>query len=60
MCGGWLILSPVAGALLAAMIYESDWRRPRKTDGGGWVNLGFFAGLAFMFVYLITFCGPPK
>jgi hypothetical protein len=38
MCGPWLILVPFAGMLAAFLIYDSDWRRPRKTELEGWMQ----------------------
>jgi hypothetical protein len=30
MCGPWLIFVPFAGIFVALLIYDSNWRRPRK------------------------------
>jgi hypothetical protein len=56
MCGPWLILVPFAGMLAAFLIYDSDWRRPRKTELEGWMHLGLFAGFAMMFILMWAFC----
>jgi hypothetical protein len=50
MRGPWLIL------LAAFLIYDSDWRRPRKTELEGWMHLGLFAGFAMMFILMWAFC----
>ena len=56
MCGPWLIFVPFAGMLAAFLIYDSDWRRPRKTELEGWMHLGLFAGFAMMFILMWAFC----
>jgi hypothetical protein len=53
---GPLILVPFAGMLAAFLIYDSDWRRPRKTELEGWMHLGLFAGFAMMFILMWAFC----
>jgi hypothetical protein len=58
MCGPWLILMPFLGLFIAALIYESEWRRPRKTEGGGWMHVGLLVGFVVMFAYMANFCGP--
>jgi len=55
MCGPWLIFVPFAGMFAAFLIYDSNWRRPRKTELEGWMHLGLFAG--FTSVADITFVG---
>jgi hypothetical protein len=59
MCSGWLVLSPFVGVLLAAWLWESEWARHRDI-GESWILAGFFVGMAFMWVYLVTFCGSVQ
>jgi len=42
--------------LAAFLIYDSDWRWPRKTELEGWMHLGLFAGFAMMFILMWAFC----
>ena len=56
MCGPWLIFVPFAGIFVALLIYDSNWRRPRKTEPEGWAHLGLFAGFATMFILMWAFC----
>ena len=51
-----MILVPFLGLFIAALIYESEWRQPRKTEGPGWMHLGLLIGFIAMFVYTATFC----
>src|SRR6516225_8365531 len=55
-CGPWLIFVPFAGMFAAFLIYDSNWRRPRKTELEGWMHLGLFAGFAMMFILMWAFC----
>jgi hypothetical protein len=58
MCGPWLILAPLAGLFIAVVIYQSEWRRPRKTEGAGWTHLGLLLGFVAMFSWMYAFCRP--
>jgi hypothetical protein len=60
MCGPWLIFVPFAGMFAAFLIYDSNWRRPRKTELEGWMHLGLFAGFAMMFILMWAFCANAR